>query len=139
MDNCCFTGAGIYVFNSAVVGSTQVPGSIPNNGLAVSLGPEIQSEYHLRVSCYSDSPSRDIGELIGLDGSSVITNSSLFSISHPNPGELHIENRVESHVALTHGEQGVYSCHIPLQNGEIRELNIGIYHHHFSGKLTGQA
>ena len=75
-----------------------------------------------------------VGKLIGLDGSPIVTHDSSFlNISNPQPGELYVENRVNS-TDLTAGGQGVYTCCIPLQSGETREINIGIYPSGFNSK-----
>ena len=68
----------------------------------------------------------NVGELIGLDRSP-ITSSSFFDISNSNRGEVDVNNRVDSQDDLTANEQGVYTCRIPLESGEMREINIGIY------------
>ena len=34
---------------------------------------------------------------------------------------------MDDHQPLPASEQGVYTCRIPLQSGEIRDINIGIY------------
>ena len=68
----------------------------------------------------------NVGELIGLDGS-VVNSNNFFDIINPQPGELEVINIAGTHVAFTSSEQGVYTCRIPLQSGEIREINIGIY------------
>ena len=67
-----------------------------------------------------------VGELIGLDRTA-ITSSSVFDISNSNRGEVDVNNRVDLQDPLTASEQGVYTCRIPLESGEMREINIGIY------------
>ena len=74
-----------------------------------------------------------VGELIGLDGSHV-SNSGFFEISHPQPGELSVVNFVTNSTDLTAKEQGVYTCRIPLQSGEMMEISIGIYLSGFTSK-----
>ena len=114
-----FIGAGIHVFNG-------VPnGSFPNNSL-VSVNA-MHAQFRLRLFCRSDSMRESVGELIGLDGNLTDSqNNSFLDISHPQPGELRVVNKTSSTV-LPAGEQGVYTCCIPLQSGEIKEINIGIY------------
>ena len=68
----------------------------------------------------------DVGELLGLNGTP-ITSSSFFDISNSNRGEVDVNNRVGSQDPLTASGQGVYTCRIPLEGGELREINIGIY------------
>ena len=120
---CCFVGAGIHVFN----GKSPI-GSLPNNGLVrpivtASTNPDVR---RLRFFCRSDSTLKNVGELIGLGGTA-ITSSDFFEISADgNGGELEVANFVSSD-DVTSSEQGVGTCRIPLQSGEIREINIGIY------------
>ena len=78
--------------------------------------------------------SENVGQLIGLNGSP-LTSSSVFAIARLQPGELTIINAVGSQNLLTASQQGVYTCRIPLQNGEMREINVGVYPNGFSSKL----
>ena len=129
----CFTGAGIHVFN----GRAPI-GSQPNNGLVrsivtLSTDPETR---RLRFFCRSDSTVKDLGEVIGLEGTA-ITSTDVFEITtnSGNGGELEVVNFVGSE-DVTSSEQGVYTCRIPLQSGEIREVNIGIYPNAFNCEFT---
>ena len=81
--------------------------------------------------------SANVGEIIGLNGNA-FTGNSFFAIARPQPGEITIVNTVGSQSALTASQQGVYTCHIPLQNGVRREFNIGIYPSGFNSKLLIQ-
>ena len=114
-----FIGAGIHVFNG-------IPkGSFPNNSL-VSVNAT-DTLFHFRLFCRSDSMREDVGELIGLDGNPIDSQSNSFlDISHPQPGELRVVNKTSSTV-LPADELGVYTCRIPLQSGEMKEISIGIY------------
>ena len=131
---CCFIGAGIHVFNG------EPPrGSQPNNGLvrpivSTSTNPETR---RLRFFCRSDSTARNLGELIGLEGTA-ITSNGVFEIitNSANGGELQVENFVISNNDVTASEQGVYTCRMPLQSEEIREINIGIYPNAFNCEFT---
>ena len=80
----------------------------------------------MRFICRSDSTLPNVGELIGLGGAA-ITSNNFFNISNSNRGEVNVENVVGSQSNLTVSEQGVYTCRIPLESGEMREINIGIY------------
>ena len=125
---CTFPGAGIHVFNGVPIGY------LPNNGL-VSLHPN-HMIFRLHLFCRSDSMMENVGIFIGLDGSRIVThNSSFFEVSNPQPGELSVVNFVANSTALNASGQGVYTCRIPLQSGQIRELNIGIYPSGFTGKF----
>ena len=76
----------------------------------------------------------NVGQFIGLDGTA-LTSNSFFDIAHPQPGELTVENIVGSQSALTASQQGVYTCRIPLQSGELREINVGVYPNGFNSRL----
>ena len=130
---CCFIGAGILVVNG-------VPpvGSQPNNGLVrpiVSTNPNPETR-RLRFFCNTDSTVRNVGELIGPGGTAITTND-VFEINTngANGGELQVVNSVGSD-DVTSSEQGVYTCRIPLQSGEVREINIGIYPNAFNCEFT---
>ena len=120
----CFIGAGIHVFN----GEPPI-GSQPNNGLGrpfvtTSTIPDLR---RLRFFCRTDSTMRNLGELIGPEGTAITTNAVFEIITNrANGGELQVTNFVESN-NVTASEQGVYTCRIPQQSGEIREISIGIY------------
>ena len=121
-----YTDAGVHIF-------TGTPnGNLPDNGLVVSDNPG--SGRRLRFFCRSDSMSENVGQLIGLDGTA-FTSSSFFAISRQQPGEVSVENTVGSQNALQASQQGVYTCRIPLQSGQMREINVGIYPTGFSSKL----
>ena len=74
----------------------------------------------------------NVGILIGLDGAA-ITTGDVFTIAHQQPGELTVENKLSQYV-LTARDQGVYTCQIPLQSGETRDINVGIYASGFNSK-----
>ena len=114
--NTINAGAGIHVFRGILIGS------LPNNGIAIS---HSSNGSRLCLFCRSDSIMRDVGMLIGPDGT-IVTTGDVFDISHPQPGELTVENKHPRN-ALTPDDQGVYTCRIPLQSGEERNINVGIY------------
>ena len=114
-----FTGAGLYVFNGANMGSQ------PNNGLVVSANPE--SGRRILFFCRSDSLTRNVGELIGPDGNTFSGNDYLAIDTPANGGELRIENVVDSEEPLPASEQGIYTCRLPLQSGVMVTINIGVY------------
>ena len=122
-----FVGAGIHVFKG-------IPsGSFLNNNLVTLTS--MDTVFRLRLFCRSDSMMENVGKFIGLDESPIIThNSTFFEISKPQPGELRVVNFVTSSTDLTGSGQGVYTCRIPLQNGETREINIGIYSSGYSSE-----
>ena len=119
-----YAGAGIHVFNGTLIGS------LPNNGIAIA---DSGNGFHLRLFCRSDSTAHNVGMLIGLDGAALFS-TYVFDIGHPQPGELTVENRFP----LTANDQGVYTCCIPLQSGEKRNINFGIYSSEFASELYHQ-
>ena len=127
-----YAGAGIYVFRGVLTGRLQVPGSLPNNGFVISLSTT--TDFYLRFICRSDSKAYNAGMLIGLDGTTITTNH-IFVIGHSLriPGELRVENSPSQDNVTAH-DQGVYTCCIPLQSGEMRDINIGIYPFGFSSE-----
>ena len=72
------------------------------------------------------------GTLIGPNGT-IITTGSVFTIAHPLPGDLRVENIPPQNI-LTASDQGVYTCRIPLQSGETRDIHVGIYPSGFNSK-----
>ena len=124
MDNeslifCIFTDYGIYVFR----GSPR--GNFENNSCVVSDNPG-GNDFRFRIFCRSDSMSGNVGDFIGPDGTP-LTSNSFFDIARRQPGEISMENRVGSKNALTASQQGVYTCRIPKQSGEIGYINVGVY------------
>ena len=77
--------------------------------------------------------SRNVGQFIGLNGNA-LTNNSFFAIARPQPGEITVENIIGSQSAITASQQGVYTCRIPVQSGETREINVGIYPNGFNSE-----
>ena len=122
--SCTCIDAGVHVFSGT-------PHSLPANGLVISVG----SGTRLRFFCRSDSMSANVGQLIGLDGTTAVTSNNFFEITHPQRGELIVHNAVGSQSALTSGQQGVYTCRIPLQSGQMREINVGVYPNGFNCRL----
>ena len=116
-DTLLFTDAGMQLFR----GSPR--GNLPNNGLAITDNPA--NGFRLRIFCRSDSMSENVGWFIGPNGN--VTSNNFFAIARPQPGEVTLENIVERNSPITASQQGVYTCHIPLESGVIRELSVGIY------------
>ena len=87
---------------------------------------------HLRFVCRSNSTMQGVGVLIGLNGRPIDSPNSIFTLSDLQAGELKV---AVNQTDLTASEQGVYTCCIPLQSGEKREISIGIYPSTFSSKF----
>ena len=100
-------------------------GSQPNNGLAILT--DSGSLFRIRFICRSDTLTLNVGELIGLNGNIFSGNDYLVFDTPQNGGELRIENVVGSEQPLPACEQGIYTCRIPLQSGEMVMINIGVY------------
>ncbi len=107
----CLAGAGIHVFRGASTGDLQVPGSLPNNGIVISLGTA-RFGFYFRFFCRSDSMMNNVGMLIGPDRTTV-TTGDVFTITHLRPGELGVENTLSQNI-LTASHLGVYTCRILL-------------------------
>ena len=120
---------GIFVFDGSGETGTQ-----PNNGLVISRDPGGGRRF--RFFCRSNSLTLGVGELIGLDESPVAPGSFFGFPTPDNGGELRVENIAGTHSPLTASEQGVYTCRIPLEGGEMREINIGVYPSEFSSELN---
>ena len=125
------TGAGIHVFQG---GPYKQGTSLSNNGLTISLNEDHGCRFCF--TCRSDSMEENVGELIGLDGSTAVTTNSYFNIDNPQPGELTVNNTVNHDIPLPASEQGVYTCRIPLESGEQREINIGLYPNGFKSMFN---
>ena len=130
----CHAGAGIHVFIGASTGDLEVPGSLPDNGIVISLGTA-RFGFYFRFFCRSDSMMNNVGMLIGPNGTTV-TSGDVFTIVHPRPGELRVHNTLSQNILLTAGDQGVYTCRIPLRSGEMRDINVGIYPSGFNSKYA---
>ena len=74
----------------------------------------------------------NVGMLIGPNRTTV-TTGNVFSISTSQPGQLRVYNS-RIHNSLTSSDEGVYTCHITLQNGELRDINVGLYPSGFTSK-----
>ena len=117
-------GAGIHVNHGVSIGS------LPNNDMVISTPSSTTgTAFGFLFFCVSDSMMSNVGMLIGPNGTAV-TTAPIFSIAHILLGIL----RVYSQNALTTSDQGVYTCRIPLQSGELRDINVGLYPSGFSCK-----
>ena len=114
-------GAGIYVGRGVLIGP------LPNNGIVNSRPSTIRS--YFIFNCRSDSMMNNVGVLIG-PNEIALTTGDVFRILHYRPGELIVSSRND----LTTSDQGVYTCRIPLQSGEMREINVGLYSSGFTSK-----
>ena len=122
-------GAGIYV----QVGDESVPlGALPNNSLVISRPSS--SATRVRFLCRSTSASSNVGELIGIDGVPVTNNP--FSVDTAQVGTLEATNS-NTNTDIGSGNQGVFTCRIPDDNGRTVDINIGVYSNDVHCKCYG--
>ena len=127
---CEYSGAGIHVSNGASISV----GYHRNNSVLVST--DDSADYRLRFYCLSGSDLYEQGELLGLDGKT-ITSDTFFNTTNEEPGSLVVMNSAAGgQEEITQSEQGVYTCRISDETGELREVGIGIYPAGFSCELA---
>ena len=118
-------GAGIYAWVAAI----QQP--IANNGLIIDLN-------HRGFFCVSNSSQSGVGVITGQNETTLtdwapLAGGGIWRVinSFSRPGVL----RVRLRGVLTAGDQGIYSCTIPDDNGNNITINVGLYPSGFSGEL----
>jgi len=131
-------GAGIY----ACVAATQYDDQpIANNGLIVAQDSNNLDSFgdSLSFDCVSNSSQSGVGEITGRDGTTLTDGTALASggiwrVNNPfsRPGVL----RVRANSVLTAGDQGIFTCTIPDDNGNSIVINVGLYPSGFSGELV---
>ena len=62
-----------------------------------------------------------MGEFIGVDGNIIST------VTHPHRGSVSL--------SLHTADQGIFTCRIPDETGELREVNFGVYPNGFNSEL----
>ena len=80
--------------------------------------------------CVSNSSQPDVGEITGLDGTT-LTSSSGWDVNNGGnvPGFIRATN-----YAFTASDQGIYTCNISDDNGNVMVFNVGLYPTAFSGE-----
>ena len=128
------TGAGIYV----VTGNDSVPtGVLPNNGIVIA--QDVTSGDRILFQCRSGSTMTGVGQLVDLDGNTfnIGQTSGVFSVentgSGSHPGSVQCRNRVGAET-LTAAHEGVYTCRIPDETGNVVDVNTGVYRNGFNSK-----
>ena len=118
-------GAGIYAWTAAI----QQP--IANNGLIIDVN-------YLVFVCVSNSSQPGVGMITGrnettLTDGAPLAGGGFWRVFNPlsRPGVL----RVRPRGVLTAGDQGIYTCTIPDDNGNNITINVGLYPSGFSGEL----
>ena len=111
------TGAGIYVQHSYYISNSSV---FNNAALHISTNYNPQASFY----CLSNTTSADVR-------SSVLYNEGRrFAGSTDYDLEVYEASITGLHVFVTH-PQGIYTCEIADSNGNIINLNIGVYDHHY--------
>ena len=118
------------------IGDDSVPtGVLSNNGLVIATN----WYYHFNFQCRSGSTGTGVGQLVDLDGNTfdIGQNMGVFSVLSigNQPGSLRFLNRDGTHPALTAADEGVYSCRIPDETGNVVDVNIGVYRNGFNSEL----
>ena len=123
---CLISGAGLYAARSDRSISS---GPIANNGVIVS------SSYALRLECISNSSMAGVGSIITSNGTIIspgtFTSPWFFTDPFSRPGALRLRLISDK---LRSSHQGIYTCTIPDDNGNIISLNVGLYPHGFNGE-----
>ena len=98
---------------------------IANNGLIIA-----NSDDTIRLVCVSNSSQPDVGEIIGRDGNT-LTSGSGWDVNHLGnvPGFIRATKNV-----FTAADQGIYTCTLPDNNGNVMVFNVGLYSTAFSGE-----
>ena len=109
---CYFnSGAGIYDSSNNV--------ALSNNSLILieSSGSFVQ------FLCISGSSKPNVGHFIGLNDSDITWSiMDNFIVARSGPGTLRVRTR-----SLRNREQGVYTCRILDETGEMVDVNVGLY------------
>ena len=122
-------GAGIIYARTA---ASESVGPVDNNGLIIA------SSYapSLVFDCVLNSSQSGVGMITGRDGSRLnhldpLSGGGKWSIinRYSRPGMLRVRASV-----LSSGDQGVYSCTIPDDNGVNTTINVGLYPNGYQGE-----
>ena len=127
-----FSGAGIYAATADDVSL----GPITNNGLIISRHDA------LKVECVSNSSVAGVGSITTSGGAILTpdTTPSTLKLNNPfsRPGVLRLQSIVEGKPKSSHhlreSDQGIYTCNIPDDNGNVISLNFGLYPPEFDGE-----
>ena len=112
-------------------------GVLPNNGIVIAL--DVISGDRIRVQCRSGSLDTGVGQLVDLNGDTfnIGQTSGVFSVentgSGSHPGSVQFRNRAGAET-LTAADEGVYTCRIPDETGNVVDVNIGVYRNGFNSK-----
>lgn len=116
-------GIGIYV--------TQGHQFLSNDGLIVA------QPFTNRISefrCLSGSTQYNVGQFIGTNGVNIVSDTrDPFYISRGrqfSPGVIHVRSNRE----LETEYEGIYTCQMPDETGNVTSINVGLYRHGVGGK-----
>lgn len=89
-----------------------------------------------QLQCISGSTVAGVGQWIAPDGSNITEdNTDLFNVTVgglDDPGFTSIE--INDGASLTLDDEGVYTCIIPDENGDIQYLFVGLYGRGFNSE-----
>ena len=116
-------GASLYT-NRAAEQYNRRP--IANNGLIIA-----NSDDDIRLVCVSNSSQPDVGEIAGLDGTTLTSSNNGWFVNRGGniPGFI-----CATKLTFTAGDQGIYTCTISDDNGNAMIINVGLYPTTFSGE-----
>ena len=115
-------GASLY---TAIAADDYNKRPIANNGLIIA-----NSDNKLRLVCVSNSSQPDVGVITGRDGNT-LTGGSGWNVNNGDnvPGFIRATK-----TAFTASDQGIYTCTISDDNGNVMIFNVGLYSTTFSGE-----
>ena len=115
-------GASLYT-NQAAEQYNKRP--IANNGLIIA-----RSDDDIRLVCVSNSSQPNVGMITGRDGNTLTSGNGWFVNRGGNiPGYIRATNN-----DFTANDQGIYTCTINDDNGNVMVFNVGLYPTGFSGE-----
>ena len=116
-------GASLYAVEAADQ-YNQLP--IANNGLIIA-----RSDDRLRLFCVSNSSQSGEGMITGRDGNTLTSSNSDWFVNRGGniPGFIRATTST-----FTASDQGIYTCTINDDNGNVMIFNVGLYLTAFSGE-----
>ena len=123
-----------------IKGSDSVPtGVLPNNGIVIAR--DVTNDDHITIQCRSGSTMTGVGQFVDLNGNTfnIGMSAGVFSVQQVgggsgHPGSVQFRNHVGAETALTADDEGVYTCRIPDETGNVVDVNIGVYRNGFNSK-----
>lgn len=84
------------------------------------------------LECISASESADVGQFIAPNGNDITNDSSTVTVGNlSDPGFVSLQL-----ASFTRSNPGVYTCIIPVENGVLQYLHVGIYYSRFNGSQS---